>query len=83
MDQVDDDVDVHAALQRFGLDEVDLLAGPVDQDDPATAVAGVAVLCLVEHGGHHLRGGVGHRAAPPLRQRAERATTAPAADYQE
>lgn len=43
------------------------MAGPVDQDGPRTAVAGVAVLCLVEHGGHHLRGGVVHRAAQPLR----------------
>ncbi|MEV8032035.1 hypothetical protein [Streptomyces sp. NPDC086182] len=55
MDKIDNDVDLHAALLCFGLDEIDLMAGPVDQDNPRTVVAGVAVLCLVEHGGHHLR----------------------------
>ncbi|TQE35838.1 hypothetical protein Sipo8835_12470 [Streptomyces ipomoeae] len=43
------------------------MAGPADQDDPGTAVAGAAVLRLIEHGGHHLRGSVVHRAAQPLR----------------
>ncbi|MCX4706663.1 hypothetical protein [Streptomyces sp. NBC_01373] len=55
MDQVDDDVDVRAALPCFRLDEVDLMVGPVDENDP-----GPAVLGLAERVGHHLGGGVVH-----------------------
>ncbi|GAA1964855.1 hypothetical protein GCM10009838_22790 [Catenulispora subtropica] len=52
MDQVADDLDLHAEHQGLGLDLRDLRLGAVDQHDPIVLVAGIAVLGLVERGRH-------------------------------
>jgi hypothetical protein len=38
----------HAAGFGFGLDQLDLVVGALDQRDPCAAVFGVASLCLFE-----------------------------------
>lgn len=48
VDEVDQDVDRHAAAGGFGLDDLGLVTGAVDQDDPVTQVVRVARLGLVE-----------------------------------
>jgi hypothetical protein len=42
VDDVDDDVNDHAAAGGLGADQVQLVLGPVDQDDPGPQVSGVA-----------------------------------------
>jgi hypothetical protein len=54
VDQVDDDVDLSAAAGSLGADQVQLVLGPVDQDDPGPPVLRVAGPGLVERGGDHL-----------------------------
>jgi len=49
MDEVDEDVDGHAAAGGLGTDRVELVAGTVDQHDPAATVGGVTLLGLVGH----------------------------------
>jgi hypothetical protein len=53
VDKVDDDVDGGGAEGGLGADQVQLVLGAVDQDDPGPQLAGVAGLGLVEHGGDH------------------------------
>lgn len=45
---VEDDVDLCVRAGGFCLDQVELVAGAVDQDDPVAPVFGVAGFCLVE-----------------------------------
>ena len=54
VDQVDHDVDLRSAAAGLGADQVQLVLGPVDQDDPGPQVAGVAGPGLAERGGDHL-----------------------------
>jgi hypothetical protein len=68
VDQVDDDVDGGAAPGGLGLDQLELVTGAVYQHDPGPVV-GVAVLGLVEDGGHDAGGGVGDRPGQPLAAR--------------
>jgi hypothetical protein len=56
MDYVDDDVNCGAAARGLCADQLQLVLGAVDQDDPGAQVAGVAGLGLVERGGDHLGG---------------------------
>lgn len=42
VDDVDDDVNIDAVQAGFGLDQLELMLGAVDQDHPAAAVAGIA-----------------------------------------
>src|SRR6266540_1758071 len=66
MDKVDEDVDGHAAAGGLGTDQVELVAGTVDQHDPAATVGGVTLLGLVEHLGDDLGAGDGDRPGEPL-----------------
>lgn len=56
MDDIDDDADRDAAAGGFRADQVQLVIGAVDQDDPGPQVSGVAGLGLAERGGDHVRG---------------------------
>jgi len=56
VDYVDDGVDGDAAAGGLGADQVQLVLGPVDEDDPGPQVSGVAGLGLAERGGDHLGG---------------------------
>ena len=47
-------MDGDGAAGGLGADQVQLVLGPVDQDDPGPQVSGIAGLCLVERGGDHL-----------------------------
>ncbi len=49
-------MDAHAAPGGFGVDEVELVAGAVHQDDPGAGVQGVAGFGLVEGGSHDVGG---------------------------
>jgi hypothetical protein len=66
MNKVDQDVDRHAAAGGFGADELQLVAGAVDQHDPGAPVGGVTLLCLVEHLADHVLAGSGDRADKPF-----------------
>jgi hypothetical protein len=70
MDYVDDDVNCGAAARGLCADQLQLVLGAVDQDDPGAQVAGVAGLGLVERGGDHLGGVAPYRSGQPLRPRA-------------
>jgi len=59
-------VDGHLAAGGFGADQVELVAGAVDQHDPGAAVGGVTLVGLVEHLADHLLAGGGDRAGQPL-----------------
>src|SRR6266540_4234491 len=67
VDEVDEDVDGHAAAGRFGADQVQLVAGAVDEHHPGAAVGRVAVGGLVEHRRDDLLAAGGDRAGQPLR----------------
>lgn len=58
VDEVDDDVDAHAAPCRFLGQAVELVVGAVDHDDPAGQAVGVAAFGLVEEGDDPGGGGV-------------------------
>ena len=83
MDQVDDDVDLRAAAGGLSADEVQLVLGPVDEDDPGPRVERVAGPGLVERGGDHVGGvladGPGQPPGPGLRAGPERAGAVAAA----
>jgi hypothetical protein len=83
VDDVDDDVNGDAAAGGLGADQVQLVLGSVDQDDPGPQVLRVAGLGLVERGGDHLAGvaphGPGQPLAPGLRPGPELAGAVPAA----
>jgi hypothetical protein len=83
VDEVDHDVDRDGAAGGLGADQVQLVLGAVDQDDPGPQVAGVAGLGLVERGGDHVGGiladGPGQPLGPGLRPGPERAGAVPAA----
>src|SRR6266540_3252703 len=64
--EVDQDVGVDAAAGGFGADEVELVAGAVDQHDPGAPVGRVTLGGLVEHGRDDLLAGGGDRAGQPL-----------------
>ena len=56
MNYVDNDVNCGAPAGGLGADQVQLVLGPVDQDDPGPQVLRVAGLCLAERAGDHLGG---------------------------
>src|SRR6266542_2533643 len=66
VDEVDQDVDRHPAAGGFGLDQLELVAGAVDQHDPGATVGRVTLGGLVEDLGDHLLAGGGDRAGQPL-----------------
>jgi hypothetical protein len=66
VDEVDQDVDRHAAAPGFGADLIELVAGAVNQHDPGAAVGRVTLFGLVEHLGDDLLAGGGDRAGQPL-----------------
>ena len=76
-------MDARVPAGGLGADEVQLVLGAVDQDDPGPQVAGVAGLGLVERGGDHVRGiladGPGEPLGQGLRPGPERAGAVPAA----
>ncbi|WP_157751997.1 hypothetical protein [Actinoplanes derwentensis] len=61
VDEVEDQVDPHAAGVGFGVDPVDLVVVAVDQHDPAAQVVRVALLGPVEQSGGHRGGGIDDR----------------------
>ncbi|MFJ9131253.1 hypothetical protein ACIRJS_44955 [Streptomyces sp. NPDC102340] len=65
VDQVEGDVDGHAAALGLGLDQAELVAGAVDEDHPAPVVLRVTGLGLVE-GGDDMLGIVLDRSCQPL-----------------
>jgi hypothetical protein len=67
VDEVDQDVDGHAAAGRLGADQVQLVAGAVDQHHPGAAVGGVTLGGLVEDRLNDLLAWLGDRAGQPLR----------------
>jgi hypothetical protein len=83
VDDIDHDVDGGAAAGGLAADQVQLVLGPVDQDDPGPQVSGVAGLGFVERGGDHLAGvaphGPGQPLVPGLRPGPERAGAVSAA----
>ena len=83
VNNVDNDVNFDAPAGGLGADQVQLVLGPVDQDDPGPQVAGVAGLGLVERGGDHLGGvpadGPGQPLGQGLRPGPERTGAVPAA----
>jgi hypothetical protein len=60
-------VDGHAAAGGFGSDQVQLVAGAVDQHHPGAAVGRIALFRLVERLGDDLLAALGDRAGQPLR----------------
>src|SRR5262245_60691276 len=66
MDEVDQDVNGHAAAGCFGADKVELVAGAVDQHDPGATVGRVTLGGLVEDCRDDLLAGGGDRAGQPL-----------------
>ncbi|WP_425824792.1 hypothetical protein [Streptomyces fractus] len=66
VNDIDDDVHVDVAETGFGLDQVELMLGAVDQDHPVPAVVPVARLGVVEDLPHDVFGIVHDRAAQPL-----------------
>ena len=83
VNDVDDDVNFGIPAGGLGADQVQLVLGPVNQDDPGPQVAGVAGLSLAERGGDHLAGVAAYRPGQPLgqglRAGAELAGAAPSA----
>src|SRR6266508_790745 len=79
VDEVDQDVDRHLAACRLRAEQVELVAGAIDQHDPGAATGRVPLLGLVEHARDDLLAGGGDRAGQPLgggdRARAARPTT--------
>jgi hypothetical protein len=69
MNNVDDDVNGDAAAGGLGLDEAELVLGPVGQHDPGPLVLRVAGMGLVEHGCDHVRGVLADGPGQPLGQR--------------
>lgn len=59
-------MDLYATVDGFGLDQVELMAGAVDQDDPVAPVFGIPGFGLVESGGDDLLGAVLDGAGEPL-----------------
>ncbi len=54
MHEVDQDADCDIAACRSGFDEVELVAGAVDEEEPGPVTTGVAVACLGERLGDHV-----------------------------
>jgi hypothetical protein len=63
---VDHDTDRDAAPRGLGADQVKLVLGPVDQDDPRAPAGRIAGFGLAERGGDHLGRIVFHRPGQPL-----------------
>jgi hypothetical protein len=68
VNNVDDDVNFGIPAGGLGADQVQLVLGPVNQDDPGPQAAGVAGPGLVERGRDHLAGVAAHRPGQPLGQ---------------
>jgi hypothetical protein len=66
VDKVQQDVHLGFALVGFGLDQLELVAGAVDQHHPVAQMVPVTGLGLVERGGDHVLGRLDQRGGQPF-----------------
>lgn len=88
VDEVEQDVHLEVAPAGFGLDQLELVAGPVDQHHPVAQMVPVPGLGLVERGRDHVLGRMNEGGGEPLvvclrpgTRRSQRATSLGRSDH--